>query len=589
MAFRTPTTLWLYVLADFWKLVFLTTGVLVTVLAFGLSIKPLADGKIDVLTTVRFMLIAAVPMLQYALPFAACFAATMSYHRLAADNELNACYAGGVSHRSLLVPALLSGIILSCTLLFLSNWAIPRSFRLMEEIITKEASRVIVNAIERGEGVEFNGTLVYADKVVKQGPDPASNAYERLWLGGVLIVKLDPNGTVESQGSAKSAFVWLVRTSRASSTKTANGSATDESSQGDEAVTRVIVKPNEFVATGAAFKVSGGETVLSFDVPNALRDNPKFLTFDELRALRVNPERMSFVDQPRRALAMHLAEREVIEAVRTSLRESGSVEFRDPFQQRVTLKASALRATRKADGTPEPRVYLLLPPAPDQPIVVERTSAEGKVQRQNAASAYLRLASQPDTTRGRVNLTLQLREVVAEVLTGEGEATAPPDVVAAGKGELKERPLADLSLAGDVSGALLTRPINDLVRSARERAATGRPNDAATLTTPVRTLELRVADLLRQVLSKEQERYAICVACLVMVVIGAVIAMRLRDALPLTIYIWAFFPALFTILAISGGQQLTHGQGVVGLPVLWSGVFVLGAYTLFEYGRLVRH
>mgnify|MGYP000423281398 CR=1 FL=1 len=33
------------------------------------------------------MLLAMPPMLQYALPFAACFGATLAYHRFAADNE----------------------------------------------------------------------------------------------------------------------------------------------------------------------------------------------------------------------------------------------------------------------------------------------------------------------------------------------------------------------------------------------------------------------------------------------------------------------------------------------------------------------
>ena len=110
---RLPYTLWLYVLGDLWKLVALTTGVLVTVIAFAAAVKPLADGKLGPEDTLTFMLMAMVPMLQYALPFAACFGATLAYHRLATDNELTAVHAGGVSHRAMLVPAVLSGLVLA--------------------------------------------------------------------------------------------------------------------------------------------------------------------------------------------------------------------------------------------------------------------------------------------------------------------------------------------------------------------------------------------------------------------------------------------------------------------------------------------
>ena len=64
---------------------------------------------------------------------------------------------------------------------------------------------------------------------------------------------------------------------------------------------------------------------------------------------------------------------------------------------------------------------------------------------------------------------------------------------------------------------------------------------------------------------------------------------RLRDALPLTVYLWAFFPALGTILAISGGQQLTHDNGPLGLLLLCAGVIALGGFAALEFVRLSRH
>ncbi|MFN7022309.1 MAG: hypothetical protein ACK4WH_13405, partial [Phycisphaerales bacterium] len=98
-----------------------------------------------------------------------------------------------------------------------------------------------------------------------------------------------------------------------------------------------------------------------------------------------------------------------------------------------------------------------------------------------------------------------------------------------------------------------------------------------------------VDDLMREVLSKQQERLAMSAACLVMVLIGATMALRLRDSLPLAVYMWAFFPALATVICISAGQRMTHGSGLVGLPLLWAGVAALGVYGVFEFVKLVRH
>jgi len=129
---------------------------------------------------------------------------------------------------------------------------------------------------------------------------------------------------------------------------------------------------------------------------------------------------------------------------------------------------------------------------------------------------------------------------------------------------------------------------NELMRAADARLAS-RPGEARLLAPPLGALRERIDDLLREVLSKRHERNAMAVACLVMVVLGAVMAMRLRESLPLTIYLWAFFPALGAVLTVSAGQQLTHEHGVPGLFLLWGGIAALGAYTLVELSRLSRH
>ena len=108
MTFGMPISLWKYITLELWRIIALTAAVLVAVIAFAASIKPMADGKITPLEALQFMGLAVVPMLQYALPFAAGFGATLAYHRLSHDNEVTAAYAGGVSHRAVLLPAIIT-------------------------------------------------------------------------------------------------------------------------------------------------------------------------------------------------------------------------------------------------------------------------------------------------------------------------------------------------------------------------------------------------------------------------------------------------------------------------------------------------
>jgi lipopolysaccharide export LptBFGC system permease protein LptF len=586
---RLPITLWLYILGDLWKLVLLTTGVLVTVIAFTAAIKPLADGKLGPEDTLRFMLLAMIPMLQYALPFAACFGATLAYHRLATDNELTAMHAGGVGHRTLLAPAAISGVALAVILLGLSNYIIPRQLRGMSELMAQDAAKWIVNSIQRGESLRPNrNTLLYADRVQRRGPDEVSGAYERLWLGGVLVIHTDDQENIEKQGSARSATIWLRRTTVAQPGVAGS----------DKPMTRVDIMPTDVVGIGSDFRASSSEFLKPFLVPNAFSDNVKYLSFAELRELRAEPARIDRIDRSKRALAIVLAERRVIDAIGQALRTTGEAHFKDYFGARVTLRAAGLRFTRKEQtpggasgsrrpGERDPFTYNAEPVKRGQKIVVE-VAQDGRTQPLKADAVFLRLPASADSERGAATLTLDLRNVAAEQVGPDGEVAAPDDEPAGARGELAQRPLADLTFEGDEAAGLLARPTAEVERLARERVG-AKPSDGAVIDAPLRKLGEEVSDLLREVLSKEQERYAMSVACMVMVLVGSVMAMRLRDALPLTVYLWAFFPALATVLAISAGQQLVHGRGLVGLPVLWAGVGGLSAFALAEYARLRKH
>ncbi len=577
-----------------WRLILLTTGVLLCVTAFGISVKYLADGRLGAMDCLRVMFLAMPPMLHYVLPFSACFGATLAYHRLASDNEAIACHAGGISHRGLLGPAIATGLVLSAGLVVLSSSIIPRFLEKMALVVSEDATRLIVASIQRKEAVRLNDTWVYADAVAELGPDEKSGAFQRLWLKGVMVVNMTKEGEVRDQGAAREAKVWLSRV--AGSEEDVRGGRAGRNVRGAGGpMTQVIIKPSHYVGSQQGTRSQGESTLLTYAVPNTFSDDPKFFTSAQLRELDARPEGISAVEKRRMDLALALAHRETIEAIRARLQEKGYIELVDAIGERSILRASdvRLRAPARAREEIDENLqgwYWVEPLRRGEPVMVETQLPDGSTRRQHASTAWLSL-SRSDVAGQDIAITLQFNDVSAEdVAAGRGDVP-PQDDPANGEGRMgaaEGRRWTGLALLGGSGVEVVNESSANLIRAAEARLE-ARPGDAGLIAPPLASLTNRIQDLRREILSKRHERIAMSMACLVMVVLGAVMAMRLRDSLPLTIYLWAFFPALGAVLTVSAGQQLTHEHGIPGLFLLWGGIVGLGAYTLVEFSRLARH
>jgi lipopolysaccharide export LptBFGC system permease protein LptF len=566
---RPPLTLWFAVLVELWRLILLTTAILVVVLAFAAAVRFLADGRLGPTETIRLMFLAMPPMLQYALPFAAGFGATLAYHRAATDNELTASFAAGVSHRALLVPAIASGLVLAGTVLALSNEIIPRFLRSMEQLVTRDAARIIVASIERKEAVKMDNTLLYAD-LVRRNPSLAGSDADRLYLKGVIAVELDKKGEVKYLVSAREADVWLVR---------AAAQSTPGVKPDSETVTHVFIRSRGTVGQKAGEGLMEGETLdLSRTIPNAFSDDPKFLTWGELGDLREDPSHINFINSRRRVLAARLAERATTSAVADALATRGLIRFDAGEGAWVEVHAGAIRWD-KAGGQ---WVVAKQPAAGDksndkpEPLLVLRQFETGRVTRQLADSVTFRTAVDPDAPEREVTISLTLE--------GLASAQGTPGARA---GALKPQTIAQLGVPDADLAGLMDARADRLIALADERLATDPTDDYVQSARD--DLRKRIADLMREISSKQHERFASAAACLVMIVTGAVMAVRLRSKLPLEVYLWAFFPALATVMTISAGQQLIHSQGLLGVPVMWGGVIGLGLYTLLQFRRVARN
>ncbi|HCT44065.1 MAG TPA: hypothetical protein DF699_02485, partial [Phycisphaerales bacterium] len=110
---------------------------------------------------------------------------------------------------------------------------------------------------------------------------------------------------------------------------------------------------------------------------------------------------------------------------------------------------------------------------------------------------------------------------------------------------------AGLRFDHDPLSELLQLPSYQLLEHAAPYIDESSPSYAEYLVKPVNRLRLQIDDLQREILSKQHERWAMSLAAFTMVLAGSVIALRLRNAQPLVVYLWSFFPALGTIIMIA--------------------------------------
>jgi lipopolysaccharide export LptBFGC system permease protein LptF len=562
--FRLPLTLWRAVAADLTKLVTLTAAVLVTVIAFAGAVKPLSDGVLAATDALRYILLAIPPMLAYAMPFAGGFASTLVYHRMAADLEATAAYAGGISHRRLLAPAVALALVCGSMVVVLNEEVIPRFLEQMQRLVTMDVARYMAQRIDQGDSVPFRGLMVHADRVQRVPPAPDSGVIDQLLLLGFAAMVHD-NDVPTREVTARVAKLWLI--------------PTDDEGGGDQGSTRVLVKLESVVGVipDKGVFAAGEISDLSWTVPNAFRDNVKFRHWRDLAALRAHPEKMNWVENRRQNLAYTLAERRTLERLTEAARTKGRLALLDARGNAVDIACGLM----VWDGA---RWVLL--PGPGGVVEVRYTrvrpaGADGGETRipTVVSAAGAALVHDPLSEAPSQRLVFRLDLTKARTV----EAGAPGD---AGN-ELPVFALGGLTLADSPAPALLALPIRELLPAAA--AWLDRPEPDPVVKQAADDLRARLVRLDRDITAKRHERMALASTCLLVVLAGAVNALALSRRLPLTVYLWTFFPALMCLVCISGGQQAIVSRGDSGILLMWGGVTLLAGYVLFMYLRLRRH
>lgn len=573
------------------RLVAMSCAALVLVIALGAAIKPLASGVLQAGDVLRFILLAIPPMLAYALPFAACFGATLAYHRFASDNETTAAYAGGVSHRSLLMPAVIVGLLLALVLGYLNEQVSPRYWRDMEKLGQGEIARLLAQEIEKGQPVplENNRLWVYADSAVRLEPPRETGALDQVRFAKLAVMQLDETGKPTAEATAQSATLWVFPPELVGLSTLMEGDK--PYALGSLELEGVIVADS---AGLAGFREAAR---VDFRVPRFFREKPKYMTFHELSNARREPGSVPWVASARLRLERELALHAGLSALDKQLKEQGSITLRDDDNAQITIEArsflnDSVPAGLSSDQSSEavlPDGALALEPVPG---VVPREGGSGY-------SPGIRVRMQPAPG-------VQGATTIAVGKSGWMEVAPGPAGSQVASIHLQNARVTDANT--DLANALVRplwnrsgvridapTPAAQPIASVLSQADKLIEQDTGAKTKRVQTARKSLAEtqatLLRELTAKRHERIAIAVSCFVMVLAGATTALRLSQRLPLTVYLWAFLPAIGCLVTISGGAQVIGASKTpwLGIAMLWSGVVALLVMVLVVLRKVARN
>ncbi len=533
-----------YILREVLRTTLLTASVLVTVIAFGAAIKPLANENLLTLgTTMKYITLAIVPMLQFALPFAAGFAGTLSLHRMASDNEIVAAATGGISYARLLRPIVLLGLALTLIMLVLTQWVVPRFWARLEAAVAADVTRMFQSSIERGEAFELGDRQIFADRLLID-PSPPANIDTRLTLFHVVAAELNDDGGIDKDVTATRAIVDIYRRPAATFVKIAMRDA-------------VAYDPEGGVLANAPQLES--RTIV---IPSGLNVGVRHKTRRELLAIRRNPDINGAVDERRLALAEALRNEDVWNRIGEKLAAEGTVDL-----------------VSQQENGPRFRVYAaaisggyFFPKPGELVAVVQESPGRADLLMRTADARLDRHAPDPLSP---VSFDLYLNQCEVSTL-GDADTVNRRNLI---KVEGLTFPAIEGTDYSSLSTDELLEAHGKLPPETRERLEATADN--------LRTYR----DHLRnEITGRLHKHYALSITPLLLILLGCVLAMWLRGSLPLTIYLWSFMPSIVDLITISSGEHMIRdGYFAGGFTIMWAGNAALVAIIASVYWKLSRH
>ncbi len=559
-----PWTLYRYILRELIKVLVLTTAVMVVVLSFGAAIGPMSDWLLSPLSLVKFVLYTMPTVLGFALPFAGAFSATVVFHGMTKDNEVLACRACGLSYSRIFAPVAGLGLVLMIVLLLLSNTIVPGFWRAAKRTVEGDVLGILVSQLNQNRPFIFgdDGLVLYADAAEIREP-PENSLAGGLKAEQLIVMKNVAVGQFDQQThrllndtTASAASALLVR-----------------DAFGKSFITLRLVDPVFFDAVGGELQAADigqfGDVEIDqpLELPNPIQDEAVFFTFEDLMRLKRHPHDFDMVRAAQADLSAAVTRQQLIHLMRNDLARGGAGEG---FVQLKGGLANDYYRLSAALAEPSDEGLRLLGTDKLRVTVDRYDNAQmigEPLRRFEAEVAEVEVSTGRFDREPAVRITMRNVRVLS--LNGIDPATNKQEQVI---GPVRY----PVQVLGVDPSTLTAEELNDW--SQRESI-----REAPSVRQARAMLRFRIIQLKYLIDAELYARLATSLATPLLLVLGTLLAVQLRDQLPLVVFFWAFMLAIVTLVMIHTGQNMAMrisleevqaGRSLdraIGVAVLWGG------------------
>lgn len=563
-------TLFWYVFKQLLSVFGLASGVIAGIMSFGGLLKPLMNNGLD-LGQVGKMLAYAMPaMTTYSYPIAALFSCTVVYGRLAADNEVTAVRAAGISMGPLGLgfPALVLGLIVSSISLALLSFMVPAASMRVERTVVSNLGQIVVSRITQQHQVRLvqsssQGLTIFARTARLAPSDPKTPDEQVVNLEGVSIVTYS-----KAQGNKLQVpeEFYLAKQVEAHIQQKFDPETEEVPVQMLATLTDGLKFPRTTTNREDAALQGGVQTYQFGPLPlqSPLRENTKFMDIRKLQDLRTHPENSQRMQDSLEELIRADQENQYLQSIITQLTTGlGVAKFKTTGGDQYTLIAATPRPTIDKD-----RLVLTTTPQDTAGIRLIQTRG-GDLPSIESSSKAARIRVYPDNDNKELSMTIELLDTV---IRENGEESAR------------------LSFERN-----FTIPMPEAIHTIANRTVKeymGRdlpPDQKAVLW----------RNLMKQnnsVISEMHSRVSFALSCIVLTLVGYGLGVMFKSGNYLNAFAVSVVPAIVSIVLIVTGQHICenvppnmgpHFQNPLnlGLFVLWAGNV---AVLIIAIGLLVR-
>jgi lipopolysaccharide export LptBFGC system permease protein LptF len=529
-------TLHRYIFRELFRVFALATIALTLMLSVGLLVPVIQDYGVSPGQIIHLLGYFLPITLTFVLPISALFASSLIYGRFAADRELDACRASGVSLQSLIYPGLMLAIMVAIANLVLSFYVAPAFIHRSEKSVKANAEQILFRNIQRKGHYALPGSdyHMYAEQAV----------LENNLLEGVIVVD-------EPQTRASRIFCAERAVVRIDTHQTYNQA------------TVMLFDAWRFFDNDYTYV---GNTTFTHTFPPLLSDDIKFQKIEQLK--KIQADKLNFY--PIRELAMEIRAQLAVEML------AGDID-------RQMTQSKEYYQLQDADGS---RAYLLsvggvrVDPKESHrlnftaPIVlhqidtdrdvleVQFESSKGHLEVENANAEEIRfgiLLENPSWQRSG-----QPKRIMVQKYAGN---IKPP---AAMRSLLTIENITET--LGTEASALRSSPSKQLQKYAEQWPR-----------------ELEKVD--NEIYAEVHSRLILGLGCVPLILTGIALGIQFRGGHILSAFGASAVPGGILVTFILSGKALTNNPStptMTGVTVMWAGLGVLILLTLWVYRKLLR-